>query len=473
VKENKDINITKTFPFKKDLSWASNLFFIGIGGIGMSSLARYFSINGKNVAGYDRVTTKITKDLEEVGIKIHFKDEISNIPNQFLDKENTLIVYTPAIPNTHKEFNYFKKSGFVILKRAEILGVITKETYCFAVAGTHGKTTISTILGHILIESGIDATSFLGGIATNYNSNLILGGDKITVVEADEYDRSFLKLSPNMACINSIDADHLDIYGEASELEKSFQEFTNKVSDKLIIKYGLPFHGITFGLEDKANYQAKNVRIEGGFSVFDIETSTEFIKDVKFQMFGNHNILNALAAFTMAKIYGVSAEKLKNALATFKGIERRFNIKINTDNLVLIDDYAHHPTEINAVFDTLTQMYPYKKKMVIFQPHLFTRTRDFADEFATSLAQFDTIYVLDIYPARELPIKGISSDWLVDKIKKTNKEVALINFNAKSIIEKITSQENIVVAMLGAGDIGNLIKQVCNSIELKIPTIYK
>ena len=446
----------------ENISTFKKIYFIGIGGIGMSALARYFSVNGKQIAGYDKVASEITKSLQKLAIAIHFEDEFENIPSQYLDADNTLIVYTPAIPENHKELNYFKNNGFTILKRAEILGLITKETYCFAVAGTHGKTTTSTILGHILKESGVDATSFLGGIATNYNSNLILGGDKISVVEADEYDRSFLQLSPDMACITSTDADHLDIYEKADELEKSFQEFSEKVTDKLFIKYGLPINkiaGITFGLDENAAYQAKNIRIENGFSIFDIKTPTKIVESIKFQMFGNHNILNALAAFAMADSYGVSIEKIKNALATFKGIKRRFNIKINTSDLVLIDDYAHHPTEIDAVYQTVNQLYPNKEKVVIFQPHLFSRTRDFAANFAKSLAQFDKIYLLDIYPARELPIKGITSSWLVEKIKKINNQVQLIPFTEKEIIKLINNQNNTVVAMLGAGNIGELIER--------------
>ncbi len=456
-----EITISKTKLSKKtNISNYKNIFFIGIGGIGMSALARYFKANKKNVAGYDKTKTKLTLELEKLGIEIHYKDAVNNIPKSFLNKEETLIVYTPAISNNHKEYNYFKENGFTILKRAEILGLITNETFCFAVAGTHGKTTTSTILGHILKESNVNATSFLGGIAVNYNSNLILGDNKISVVEADEYDRSFLQLNPNIACITSTDADHLDIYEKANVLEESFQEFADKVSDRLFVKYGLPLNGITFGLEEEATYQALNIKTENGYSVFDIKTPTELIKDVEFQMFGNHNILNALAAFAMAESYGVSVEKLKKALATFKGIERRFNIKINTKELVLIDDYAHHPTEIDAVFQTVNQLYKDRSKVVIFQPHLFSRTRDFVEDFAKSLAQFDKVYLLDIYPARELPINGITSNWLVEKIKQINKNVKLIRFNEQEILNIINEQKNTVIAMLGAGDIGKLINNV-------------
>jgi len=456
---------------KTNIANYKNIFFIGIGGIGMSALAKYFSINGKNIAGYDKVASQLTESLENIGINIHFKDEITNIPKQYLDKKNTLIVYTPAISKDHKEFNYFKNNNFKILKRAEILGLITKETFCFAVAGTHGKTTTSTILGHILKETGIDATSFLGGIASNYKSNLILGGTKISVVEADEYDRSFLQLYPNIACITSTDADHLDVYGAAEALEKSFKDFAEIVSNKLVVHYNLDIKGITFGFDKKADFQAKNIRIENGTSFFDVRTPSEIIKDIKFQMFGNHNILNVLAALAMANSYGVSLEKIKKGIASFKGIERRFNIKINTENLVLIDDYAHHPTEINVVYQTVKQLYPNKKKIVVFQPHLFSRTRDFANDFAKSLAQFDTVFLLDIYPARELPIKEITSSWLVDKIKKLTNEVALINATENEIISKINKESNSVISMLGAGDIGSLIQNISIKLEKNLKHI--
>lgn len=453
---------------KINISNYTNIYFIGIGGIGMSALARYFAVNGKKVGGYDKTPSQITEKLEEINIEIHFKDEVNLIPISFLNKEETLIVYTPAIPDSHKEFNYFNNNGFVVLKRAAILGLITKETYCFAVAGTHGKTTTSTILGHILKEANVNATSFLGGISSNYNSNLILGGDEISVVEADEYDRSFLQLSPNFACITTMDADHLDIYKEAESLEKSFIEFSEKVSDKLFVRFGLPLNGITYGFDKKSDYRAINIKIENGYSIFDVKTPISSIENISIQLPGNHNILNALVALAMANEYGVSLDKIKNGLATFKGIERRFNIKINTDKLVLIDDYAHHPTEINAVFQTVKEMFPNRKKTIIFQPHLFSRTRDFADDFAKILAQFDEVLLLDIYPARELPIKGITSNWLVEKIKNINNNVRLIVFEKKEILASILSEEKSVVSMLGAGDIGVMVKEVCKNSTFNI-----
>lgn len=450
---------------KRNISAYENLFFIGIGGIGMSALAQYFSRTGKKVAGYDKVPSVITKKLENIGVEIHYKEDVRLISKEFLEKEKTLIVYTPAIPKEHKELNYFLKNEFVILKRAALLGLITKETFCFAVAGTHGKTTTSAILGHVLKETGVNATSFLGGIATNYKSNLILGGNKISVVEADEYDKSFLQLNPNIACITSMDADHLDIYKKATILEETFREFANIVTDKLFVRYGLDLNGITFGFEEKADYQAKNNRVEKGMSVFDVQTPKETISNVKIQLLGAHNVLNALAAIAMANSYEIPLEKIKQSLANFKGIERRFNIKINTENLVLIDDYAHHPTEINAIYKTVKNLYPNKYKMVIFQPHLYSRTRDFIDDFAKSLAQFDAVKILDIYPAREHPIQGVTSKWLAGKIKEHHKNVTCIASTKEAVLNHIKI-ENTVVAMLGAGDIGEIIKDVCEDMVI-------
>ena len=431
-----------------------NVYFIGIGGIGMSAIARYFSVNGKNVFGYDKTPSTITKKLEEIGIEIHFEDAIKNIDLSCLDKEKTLVVYTPAIPKEHQELNYFISNKFEVLKRAEILGEITKNTFCLGVAGTHGKTTTSSILGHIM--QLVKATSFLGGIAENYNSNLILGADKISVVEADEFDRSFLKLSPNIACVTSMDADHLDIYGENEMLQQSFREFANKVSDTLIVAKGLPLKGLTYAVNESADYKAYNVRIETGKYIFDVETPTSEIKNIEFHLPGKHNMMNALAALAMADVYGISLEDIKNQLKTFSGVQRRFSYKIKTKNLVLIDDYAHHPTEINAVEHSVREMYPNEKVLAVFQPHLFSRTKDFVDDFAAALSKFDEVLLLDIYPARELPIAGVTSSWLLDKINLENKKLVLKEKLGDNVL-KSTSK---IIVMLGAGDIGLLVNDV-------------
>ena len=438
-----------------------NVYFVGIGGIGMSAIANYFRSNGKNVAGYDRVSTKITKSLEAMGIAIHFEDSVDLIPSEFKNSQDTIVVYTPAIPKNNLELNYLWENHFTVLKRAEILGAITKSTFCLAVAGTHGKTTTSTILGHILKEAGTNATSFLGGISENYNSNLILGGDKISVVEADEFDRSFLKLSPNIACITSMDADHLDIYGEKAELEKSFMDFADKVSETLIIRKGLPLKGKTFGIEEGADYDAKNLKVQEGAYIFDVKTPSETIENIKINLPGKHNVLNAVAALAMANIFGVSLQVIAEALLTFKGIERRFSYKIKTENLVLIDDYAHHPTEINAVVDSVREMYPTKKIAGIFQPHLFSRTRDFIDDFAASLSRFDELILLDIYPARELPIEGVTSSWLLDKITIDKKQIS----SKKNLVKNVLNLDSQVIVMIGAGDIGELVEVIKNALS--------
>lgn len=430
-----------------------NVYFVGIGGIGMSAIANYFKSNGKNVAGYDRVSTKISDALQQQGIAVHFEDSVDLIPSEFKDNQQAIVVYTPAIPKNNLELNYFLEHHFTVLKRSEILEEITRNTFCLAVAGTHGKTTTSTMLGHILKVAGVNATSFLGGISENYKSNLILGGDEIYVVEADEFDRSFLKLSPNIACITSMDADHLDIYGEKTELEKSFKDFADKVSQTLIIRKGLPLNGKTFGIEEDADYDAKNIKVKEGAYIFDVKTPTETIENIKINLPGKHNVLNAVAALAMANIFGVPLQVIAEALLTFKGIERRFSYKIKTADLVLIDDYAHHPTEINAVVDSVREMYPTKKIAGIFQPHLFSRTRDFVDDFAESLSRFDELILLNIYPARELPIEGITSAWLLDKITVDKKQIS----SKEDLVENVLNLDSQVIVMIGAGDIGELV----------------
>jgi UDP-N-acetylmuramate--alanine ligase len=435
-----------------------SVYFVGIGGIGMSAIARYFVANGKKVAGYDKTPSQITADLEALGIEIHFDDSVKNIPILFLNKEETLVVYTPAIPKDHAAFNYFLDHKFNILKRAAVLGKITETTCCLAVAGTHGKTTTSSILGHVMVE--VNATSFLGGIAENYNSNLILGGAEISVVEADEFDRSFLQLSPNIACITSMDADHLDIYENPEALTSSFIEFSNKVSDTLIVAKGLPLNGLTYAIEEDADYKAFNLKIENGTYIFDVKTPTSEIKNIVFQLPGQHNVMNALAALAMADVYGIPLENIKKSLSTFKGVKRRFSYKIKTADFVLIDDYAHHPTEINAVAHSVREMYPNEEILVVFQPHLFSRTRDFIDDFAFALGKFDAVLLLDIYPAREIPIRGVDSNWLLSKIENKRKKLSQKN----NLIKDIKNSTAKVVVMLGAGDIGVLVNEVTTAL---------
>ena len=431
-----------------------NVYFIGIGGIGMSALARYFSKIEKHVAGYDKTKTEVTSNLEKNGIQIHFNDSVALIPKKFQNKKNTLVVFTPAVKSDHLELNFFRDQGFQIMKRAEVLGLITKNTFCFAVAGTHGKTTTSAILGHIM--QPYEATSFLGGISENYHSNLIFGAKKISVVEADEFDQSFLQLSPNIACITSTDADHLDIYGEHSSLVHSFKEFANQVSDVLIVAKGTGVEGLSYALNEDADYQISNIRRADGYYIFDVTTPNNHISDIEFSLPGKHNMMNALAAVAMADSYGIPSESIKKSLKSFKGVERRFSYKIKTDTLTLIDDYAHHPTEINVVYDSIKELYPTQKNVVVFQPHLFSRTRDFVEDFALALAQFDEILLLDIYPARELPIEGVTSLWLQEKILNKNKKIT----SKKNLVKDIKNSEATIVVMLGAGDIGKMVKDV-------------
>lgn len=437
--------------------WAS-VYFIGIGGIGMSALARYFVASGKRVAGYDKTPSPITKSLQDLGVNVRFKDDINTVNNTFLDAESTLIVYTPAIPASHKEFNYFKDNNFTVQKRSEVLGEITKTTTCLAVAGTHGKTTTTSILGHLLKVCNVPVTGFLGGISENYNSNLILNGTEVTVVEADEFDRSFLTLSPNFACITSMDADHLDIYGDAFELTHTFKEFTNRIKSngKLFVKNGLPLKGITYGIEDDADYSVKHLKIENGSYRFHLKTPTATIENFEFSLPGHHNLSNAVVALAMALEFGCKAEDLKKGLYSFKGVKRRFSYQIKTDDLVFIDDYAHHPEEINAVHQAVREMYPGKKALVIFQPHLFSRTQDFANAFAKSLSNFDTVLLLDIYPARELPIEGVTSEWLLNKIEHPNKKL----ISKPEIVSEIKQSSCTIILTLGAGDIGEEVQHI-------------
>ncbi|GLU42531.1 UDP-N-acetylmuramate--L-alanine ligase [Allomuricauda sp. NBRC 101325] len=428
-----------------------SVYFIGIGGIGMSALARYFNFIGKEVAGYDKTPTPITEGLEQLGISVHFEDNVDFISDTFKHPQ-TLVVYTPAVPVSHSEYQFYKNNSFDIKKRSEVLGIITKDSFCLAVAGTHGKTTTSCILAHLLKECELPFSAFLGGISEDFNSNFVLEGTEYSVVEADEFDRSFLRLTPTIACVTSMDADHLDIYGTKEELENSFREFVGKIkpNGKLFVRNGLSLEGSTFGIEDGSDYCIQNINIEHGTYIFDLVTPSEVITNVKFNKPGRHNLLNGLAAFAMAVQTGCPPHRLAEALGSFKGVQRRFSYQIKQKDIVFIDDYAHHPTEINAVYQAVREMHAGEKVTVIFQPHLFSRTQDFADDFAKSLSQFDEIILLEIYPAREEPIEGVTSQWLLDKIENPNKKLV-----AKSdLIKEVSNCKSGVLVALGAGDIG-------------------
>jgi UDP-N-acetylmuramate--alanine ligase len=444
-----------------NLNQIQNVYFIGIGGIGMSALARYFKAIGKQVSGYDKTPSMLTAELIESGIDIHFEDNIGLIPKEYY-VENTLVIITPAVPFQHSEWNYFLERNYHVKKRAEVLGIITKDTFCFAIAGTHGKTTTSSILGHILYESGADVTAFIGGIVENYDSNLIGNGKTVTVVEADEFDRSFLHLHPNIACVTSMDADHLDIYGTSEAIEASFVEFANKVTDKskLFITSELPIEGVVCAVNEEAVFEAHNVRIQNSSYVFDVKTPSGAIKDLRFGLPGRHNLMNALMALAMAVTYGTPTDAIARALASFKGIRRRFSYQIKEEKLVYIDDYAHHPTEINAVHQAVRELYPGKKVLAVFQPHLFSRTRDFADNFAKSLSAFDEVFLMEIYPARELPMEGVTSQWLMDKMTNEHKKIV----SKENLIAEILSNNATVIVTIGAGDLGEMVPSIKNAL---------
>ncbi|MFL2621380.1 MAG: UDP-N-acetylmuramate--L-alanine ligase [Flavobacteriaceae bacterium] len=427
------------------------IYFIGIGGIGMSALAKYFFNKNLIVSGYDKTQTNITDSLILLGVKIVFKDSNDLIDKDFLDSKDTLVVVTPAIPNSNKILNYFKSSGFKVMKRAEVLGLITNNSKCLAIAGTHGKTTTTAILTHLMFECDQKFTSFIGGISENYNSNFIDNGDEYTIVEADEYDRSFLCLAPDIACITSIDADHLDIYGDESNLNNAFSEFSKLIpsKNKLFIHSNIDFPGISYGVNTSSDYCAQNISIENGVYNFDLKAPNTIFKGLKFSIPGKHNLSNAVAAFAMALESGCNEINLRSALETYKGVKRRFSYKLKTDDLIFIDDYAHHPKEIDVVWEAVNEIYPNKKTTAVFQPHLYSRTKDFADDFAVSLSKFDTVLLLDIYPAREIPIHGVTSTWLLEKITSRRKKLV----TKDNLFKAIRAEDNPILITMGAGDI--------------------
>ena len=439
-----------------------HIYFLGIGGIGMSSLALYVLNENKEVGGYDKVKSEITDTLISQGATINFNDEFKIIPKSFLDKENTLIVYTPAIPLSNKQFVFFKKSGFTIIKRSELLGEISRDKFCIAIAGTHGKTTTSSILSHILFDNNLNFTSFVGGISENYNTNLIQNGSEIILVEADEFDRSFLTLNPNIACVTSIDADHLDIYENEMELKKSFNQFKNNIKKDgvLFVNDQIPMNGMTYGFNSNSNYFISNYRVDDEVAHFDINFKKSIIS-IQFKMQGKHNALNALVAFAIGNFLGINNDDIQKSLSTFKGVKRRFSYILKSPR-VIIDDYAHHPTEIDAVQKSVKEMYPGKKITAVFQPHLYTRTRDFMDQFAESLSEFDEIILTDIYPAREQPIKNIDSQALLKKIK-SNKKLISKKSNLSSCLKNSKSD---VFVIMGAGDISDEVQLIKEKIEL-------
>lgn len=452
----------------------------------MSALARYFLALGKQVAGYDKTPTKLTAELIAEGMAIHFEEDVNAIPASFKStpRESVLIVYTPAVPKEHSEYVFFNASGFFIKKRSAVLGIIAANSFTIGVAGTHGKTTTSSLLAHILKTAQLDPSAFLGGITQNYNTNLLLSeklskpattDDKpLLVVEADEYDRSFLTLFPEIAVITSVDADHLDIYGDEKHVLESYALFAKQVKRKLIIKNTIAskiqveIEKLTYSVIDaSATYFAQNVRISNGAYHYDIVTPTTIFNNMTLGLPGLHNVENSIAAVAVAVELGISEEHIRKALASFNGVRRRFDYHIKTEKLVFIDDYAHHPAELKAAISSAKELYPHKKITGVFQPHLFSRTRDFADEFAESLDLLDECILLEIYPARELPIAGVDSNLLLQKMKGTKKSIC----SKKDLINEIAGREIEILITMGAGDIDTLVAPLKEELMKRLNTV--
>lgn len=435
------------------------VYFVGIGGIGMSGVAQYYMAQGHPVAGFDRVLTPLTNKLVQLGAQVTDREEVDLIPKEFQNPTQTKVIYTPAIPPSSPLLAYFRSNGFTLQKRAEIIGEISATMPCLAVAGTHGKTTTSSILTHLLRSSGKKITAFLGGIAENIGSNFLLEGQDVMVVEADEFDRSFMHLTPTALALTSMDADHLDIYGTASELRHTFSAFAQKVTpEKRFIRHGLEVKGNSFGLE-QGTYQIRNLHVNVGSYTFDFHTPAVTLTHLTFPYPGHHNVMNAAAALALALEVGCNEKELRSGLATFKGVDRRFSMRL-TQPKVVIDDYAHHPTEINAVFEALEEFYPHQRKLAVFQPHLFSRTRDFVQDFKAVLARFDEVLLLDIYPARELPMEGVTSELLID-----DKHPSTLLIPKHELREKIAQSQATVVAIMGAGDIAFEVSNVVQTLK--------
>jgi UDP-N-acetylmuramate--alanine ligase len=453
-----------------------HIYLIGIGGIGMSALARYFNAKGKQVCGYDKVQSNLCIVLESEGIKIHYNDSIEKIPQYIKDANcnEILVIYTPAISKKNSILNYFKDKEFKLYKRAEVLGLISKESFTIAVAGTHGKTTTSAILAHVLNHAGKQSTAFIGGISKNYNSNLMIAEKgNILIVEADEFDKSFLQLQPDIAIITSVNSDHLDIYTNKQDLNNAFKQFASQIKpnglllleDSITVDFLTPDKGfkLYYSAVNKADYSAENIKVEDGRMIFDL-TVIDIVgnkyekkqEGLSFVLPGIHNVSNAVAALAVARYLGLSSEAVVNGLETFKGINRRFDVHINTQELAYIDDYAHHPEEVKATINAAKLLFPEREITVIFQPHLYSRTKDFAKEFAVSLSLADQLILLDIFPARELPIEGVNSKMLLNYCTSPKKETC-----SKKELLKILKLENLdVLITLGAGDIGDLAQPI-------------
>ncbi len=445
-------------------------YFLGIGGIGMSALARFFKNEGKIVEGYDKTETSLTRNLEKEEISCFYQENVERLINTLnkYRKEEVLIIYTPAIPETHLEYQYLLKENYTIKKRAAVLGDITQNYKTLAIAGTHGKTTTTTLVTHILVNSGINCTAFMGGISANYNSNLILNKNKdkdsFVVVEADEYDRSFLHLKPLYAIITSCDADHLDIYGKESEVKKSYELFAQKIAEqgKIIVNknvdndLSLPSNKLIYSLNLEADYVAENVVFKENEAHFNLKSPIENLSGLILGVSGAHNVENATAAIAMAQQLGIKGSQIRDALRSFKGVKRRFDYRVKSEHVVYIDDYAHHPKELKATIQSVRKIYPNKKITGIFQPHLYSRTRDFADEFAKSLDLLDEVILLEIYPARELPIEGVNAEMLLNKMNLKEKML----LSKTELLNHLIKNKKEVLITMGAGDIDQLVEPI-------------
>ncbi len=460
--------IEKPFSFLLNKEKNAAVYLVGIGGIGMSALARFFKNRGVSVSGYDKTPTTLTRELESEGIPVHYEEKVELIP-----KEVDLVIYTPAIPADHKELLFYRHNGYKLVKRSDVLQMITESSFNICIAGTHGKTTITTMTAHILRDSGIGCNAFLGGIAVNYGTNFWNSPKNICVVEADEYDRSFLKLNPDIAIITAMDADHLDIYGTAEAMEQAFIDFSKKVrpGGLLIRQFGLSrgkeLQGdqLTYSLQNEsADVFASDIRMEKGSYFFNVHVGDKTIEDITLHMGGMHNVENAVAAIAVASSLEIPDERIRAAVENFKGVKRRFEYIIKNERLVFIDDYAHHPEELKALINSARSLFRQRKCTVIFQPHLYTRTRDLADGFAEALDLADEVLLLPIYPARELPLEGVSSAMILERMKKGNKKVmdkgVLVKWIRDEYMKKIDREFGSILVIAGAGDIDMLVEPV-------------
>ena len=444
-----------------------NVYFIGIGGIGMSAIARFCKFKGCSVSGYDRTPSELTRRLEAEGIEVHYDDDCSRIPE---DREDTLVVYTPAVPDEFGELAYAREKGYKVIKRSRMLGELTRGESCLAVAGTHGKTTTSTMIAHILTEGGSGCSAFLGGISKNYGTNMLVSDTPVVVAEADEFDRSFLQLHPSTAVITSMDADHLDIYGDLEHVQQAFREFASQVSETLILKYGLPIASsdvqakiFTYHFDNpSADFHSANLRLgDDGHYTYDLVYPGGTLSDIRVGAIGWVNVENSIAAAAVCLCRGMDAQKVRHALSSFEGVRRRLDVHVNRPGLCYIDDYAHHPAELRSAISSVRQVFPGRKITGVFQPHLYTRTRDFASGFAEALSLLDRLILLDIYPAREEPIEGVSSELIFKDVSCPEKLLV----HKSELMDLLSREELDVLITLGAGDIDRFVPEITGMLE--------